>query len=391
MRKPALQAGYVIGVAVMLALGRASAEEPVGIADSVVENETQSADSVSAAETAGDSEGVSGAGAVGGPRRERARSLAEEIRSLRAREERTRKLAKRHEEIADSLEDYADELEDRADDLEERLEDILEYLEEDFGRRIDGMLAEPVEPGVGGERDTVVVLSENDTPAFVESLGKLGGSAARRQGYGGALSTGPFFHFLDMEPVRELVESDPYLNDSIGFTLEDRYELVPFMGGMGYGGVGNGLRLGGGGWGGTKQYSKVVDDTVHTLRLGIGYGGLLFERAFVDEQLNYLVGGMFGFGGMGVTVRKTTDASAFVAGDNEGKETGQAGAAFMVLSVHGGLTYSFLPWFHGGLDAGAAAFLSSSGFFNQAETRLTDGFVTFNPQLRLRLVLGNLG
>jgi hypothetical protein len=66
------------------------------------------------------------------------------------------------------------------------------------------------------------------------------------------------------------------------------------------------------------------------------------------------------------------------------------GAAFLLAELHGGFTYTFLPWLHLGVDVGVPAFISSNGF-RQSSRGITDSFYTVNPMGRLRLLFGNLG
>jgi hypothetical protein len=194
-----------------------------------------------------------------------------------------------------------------------------------------------------------------------------------------------------MKPVYELVQRYSDLR-SIGFPVKDEYGLVTMMGGVGYGALGSGIRIGGGGCGGSREYTRSVNDTTYTLEVGIGYGGFMVEKALVAGDFNLFAGLMLGGGGIDVQLRSTVGTSFInVNPDPEDLPAGKADVGFFLVEAHGGFTYSILSWMHLGADITVPCFLSGNGFKIGSQSNMTDGFVTVNPGLRLRIMFGNIG
>ncbi len=240
--------------------------------------------------------------------------------------------------------------------------------------------------------DTLLVLSKSTVDDILTGFDERRRSS-RERGYGGGLGAVPGLYGVDMKPVRKLVENAPELQRR-GFDIDRNNELMLLMGGMGYGGVGNGVRIGGGGRGGSISYSNPGEgDTIWILDVGVGFGGVLVEKAFVAGRMNFFFGGMVGAGSITVTEHYTVGSGFSIMDEFEKDENqvGEAKAAFMLLEFHGGFTYTLLSWLHIGVDLSGPFFISTSGFKSAADFGLTDGFTTFNPGGRLRLILGNLG
>ncbi len=244
--------------------------------------------------------------------------------------------------------------------------------------------------------DTLFVIQEEDVENFVLrniEMSKKFISKARNQGYGGSGGWTPKLGVIDMSPVKTLLESETdydYTNIGGGFAL------LYMSGGMGYGGIGNGIRLGGGGWNGNVTYdSKVreIDTTLSSVNIDVSYGGFLVEKAFVKERWNLMLGGIVGGGNIRLTKdeRKASGTSIFNESDEDSKTTSSVHANFFFLDLHSAFTYSLTSWMHVGADAGAAFFLSSDGFTNRVESVGTGSFMTLNPFLSIRLIWGNLG
>jgi hypothetical protein len=214
---------------------------------------------------------------------------------------------------------------------------------------------------------------------------------ARERGYGGGIGFSPGLYWLDLEPIRSLVNKVDELN-YIGFDLGDGRSIISLPGGILYGGLGNGIRIGFEGRGGAKSISQDIRDTTFFLNIGMGYGGLLIEKAFVSKDINFMVGGMAGAGGIGVTLNHEVGKSGFSAIETDVEEPDGSAAAFiMIMQLHAACTYSLLPWVHIGVECAAPAFISPGGFMGMNGRSITDGFTTFNLGVQLRLVLGNLG
>jgi hypothetical protein len=215
---------------------------------------------------------------------------------------------------------------------------------------------------------------------------------------------------MDMQPVHALINKYPDLK-RLDFPIDSRYETFILAGGMGYGGVGNGIRLGGGGWGGSKTFGATRTlsvspsdtanqiDSLYKLSVGVGMGGFLLEKAYVIDRLNIMLGGFIGAGAMNIRSYRSEGKKTlfFDAGDEEYSDSSDTErepdfrASFMLTELHGGLTYSMLSWLHLGVDGWCPLFFSSSGFANRFQQPITDGFMSINGGVRIRIVLGNLG
>jgi hypothetical protein len=238
--------------------------------------------------------------------------------------------------------------------------------------------------------DTILVLTNKTIKNFMKNFTtKYRGSRGR--GYGGCIGFSPGVYGIVMAPIRSLVERVGTLK-SIGFNLSDDYKMMNLPGGLLYGGLGNGMRIGLEGRGGSASYWKEKVDTTFFLDISLGYGGLLLEKAFVTKDFNFIIGGLAGVGGMSVKSNHAVGTSGFNDNSNDnGKTDGSASAVIMIVQMHLGFTYSFLPWIHIGLETVLPAFISSGGFQGSSGRNITDGFTTLNFGAQLRLVLGNLG
>jgi hypothetical protein len=246
------------------------------------------------------------------------------------------------------------------------------------------------------KKDTVYIAKNGnldlilgDVNHTIKKLSK-GIDKSRKHGFGGGGGPTPGLIMLKMKPVALLTGTDNLLRDKT-FNIDWGWDPFYFSGGMGYGGVGQGVRIGGGGWGGKRRYMSepygAARDSVVQLDVNVGYGGLLIEKAIVKEQLNYVMGCLVGGGAIRISRRflEKESASAFV--ESAGADSpGTAQALMFVFEMHGGGTYTLLPWFHLGADANAALFYSNDGFDGPAA-----GFVTVNPGVKIRIIFGNIG
>jgi hypothetical protein len=241
--------------------------------------------------------------------------------------------------------------------------------------------------------DTVYVVRETNLSTLTQELKGLSGriEKSRRQGYGGAGGWTPLVMLCDMKPVRDLAATDPSLSAK-RFEI-DRVKVLAGSGGMGYGGIGNGVRIGGGGFSGTGKYTSkrwgASADSITKLNVDLSYGGFMIEKAFVNNRLNYILGGLIGGGAYSVrkSEYKSSEPSAFDENIfSEPSSKNQADAAFTALGIHGGLTYSVASWFHFGFDASTVSFIGIDGF-----NGLTDSFITGAAAFKLRVIWGNLG
>ncbi len=273
---------------------------------------------------------------------------------------------------------YADNqesnIEDKESDEPEKIEEVSEFKKK--AREV---------------KDTIQLLTKEGAKAFLNSfIGKKRGS--RKRGYGGGLGPVVGLHTVNLEPVKELIPIFPskYNGYKLALTsIHGNYDNFLLIGGLGYGGIGNGFRIGGGGRGGSRSYSVVYNDTTWVTKVSVGYGGFLAEKCFIKNRANWFIGGMIGGGNISVTPSYTTGVFEEVSDDNY--DFNELKASFMLLEFHGGFTYTMVSWLHIGMDISTPFFLAPDGFKNNTDRSLTNGFMTINPGLRIRFILGNIG
>ncbi|MBL8025941.1 MAG: hypothetical protein JNL74_06000 [Fibrobacteres bacterium] len=240
--------------------------------------------------------------------------------------------------------------------------------------------------------DTVYVVRENNLESIVHEVKGIRSriEKSRKQGYGGAGGWTPLFMVADLKPVQELITKDKAL---LGKSFDiDRVTLMPGAGGMGYGGLGKGIRIGGGGFSGTSRFTSanwgLNGDSATSLNVDLSYGGFMLEKAFVNDKFNYIVGGLIGGGAYIVRKNdyKRDEPSAFDEENFSSNNKNQAEAAFTAFGLHAGATYSAVPWFHVGADASLLTFIGIDGFPNTTGSIFTGAGV-----FRLRLIWGSLG
>jgi len=237
-------------------------------------------------------------------------------------------------------------------------------------------------------KDTIHYISREGARELLNSFTKK--RSARERGYGGGISLMPGIFAVNISEVKELRPILPVKYAGALSAIEGRYETFFLMGAAGYGGLGNGLRIGGGGFGGSRVYSTQYGDTTALLELSAGFGGVLIEKCFVSRNMNTTVGGMLGGGNLTVLPSFTTDAFSDLD-DLEDNEANALKAGFLLLEFHGGFTYTMVTWLHLGLDLSAPLFIATDGFKGRTDRSYTSGFFTINPGLKIKIVVGNLG
>ncbi len=240
-------------------------------------------------------------------------------------------------------------------------------------------------------KDTLLVLTN---ASFKDIIDKATNRVrdSRTRGIGGGAGFSSALVWLDMTPVNEMLKQTDL--DTMGILFPKGSTPITLFGGMGYGGLGNGIRVGGIGFGGSKLYTTRKSDTTYTISTGIGYGGLLIERALVVHQFNLLLGGIVGAGGIGVSLNKQQSRYSFGSQPSDIQygigAGGGAGAGFFLAELHCGFTYSIVSWLHIGGVGAALGMFSSNGFMKADGTSFGSGFITINPSAQLRIVLGNI-
>lgn len=244
------------------------------------------------------------------------------------------------------------------------------------------------------KKDTVQLLSKETTESFLESIrGRK--RSTRERGYGGAFGPALSVYAIGMEPVNELIR---FMNNNTDFsnaTINTKNSFARFQcsGFTGYGAVGNGLRIGGSYMKGSRSYTTFFNDTTFNLEITPSFGGLLLEKALVIENTNLYFGGTFGGGNIRVRPTKSTNALTLIAAESNKNRTNfnELNAHSFLLEVHGGFTYTMINWFHIGADLSAPLFFSQSGFVTSGDHSITNGFISINPGIRIRIMIGNIG
>ena len=237
-----------------------------------------------------------------------------------------------------------------------------------------------------GARDTVYVMEKWHQHAFWKEEGAR--KLWREKGYGVGGGFTPAVIGVNTRPFKEII-NEMEITKGRTFNLNSyNCEAIYASGGMGYLGVGNGIRIGVGGLSGERYFSSEGDkaDSAIALKLHIKYGGFLVEKAFVRHNVNYMMGGYIGGGTMTVSARFNQPAVYSTTPQGNSNELNSVAANFFLAELHGGVTYSILPWLHTGADISLPLFYSADGFQGY-----TPSFLTVNPVFRARIMLGNLG
>jgi hypothetical protein len=222
----------------------------------------------------------------------------------------------------------------------------------------------------------------NIRQSFSKSLTK-----SRAQGYGGGIMFSPTIAALSMKPVQKLVRNDNTLRRYTFTDIDDSYKPLLLLGGSVYGGLGNGVRIGVSGWGGEYEFTSGTNgDSTIFLNVSHSFGGFMIEKAFVKNNMNYLVGGTIGFGSLKVTKGAANDPWKTISDEIETKEE-EAKAPYSGVNLHSGFTVTVLPWMHIGADVNGSFLFSVNGF----DVPGCKGFMTVVPGLRFRITLGNIG
>jgi hypothetical protein len=238
-------------------------------------------------------------------------------------------------------------------------------------------------------RDTVFTLDASTPAACVhDARHALETSRARGFGIGGGPVTG--MQAIAMAPVEALIaQVDPLAGREFGL---NRFGYEPFWmrGGIGFAGMGNGLRIGGAGASGSRRFKsehRSGESTSVILDVQVGYGGFLLEKAMTVNRLNVVVGGMIGGGTTETAVQSIDTGSYSIFNiDRDERDSDKIKARFAMAEVHGGLVWTMCPVFHIGIDVVAPFFFSANGF-----EPYTADFYSVNPGIRLKFVFGNLG
>jgi len=249
-----------------------------------------------------------------------------------------------------------------------------------------------------GDSTRAVVVRENDDTIFVLRSGTVKETTfdfrsritqMRRKGYGGSFGFGLGVYAVGTHPLETLIKRHPALRDrQFGFS---RFGFEPYLmsGGMAYGGIGKGVRIGVGGMSGSREFAseEFGGDSITVLKAETDWLGLLLEQTFSSPKWDLTLGGYLGAGHTTASIAQVDigEYSAFGNTDMRNHLNTLKGR-FGLLELHAGTAYTILPWLHIGGDVSVPLFMSVSGF-----SPYTTEFFSVNPGMRVRVVLGNLG
>jgi len=250
------------------------------------------------------------------------------------------------------------------------------------------------------QRDDIIIVKENLDTVFIFDKSVFRHIAKdwrknidifRQRGYGISGTSMYGANAIFIEPVEELAESHPYLSDKRFNFRRFGFEPFPMSGGEGFIGLGDGLRLGGSGYSGKRQFSsnRFDGDSILVMNTRVSYGGFLIEKCFVRDRWNLIAGASLGAGRFKVAISSQFNTYFYGEDDdyfNESDWNDRQTAVFFLMEPHCGFSYSFFYFFHIGATVTLPAFMSLQKF-----NPYTDDFFTVNPGLYIRLVFGNIG
>lgn len=296
-----------------------------------------------------------------------------------------------------------------ADSLRSELEAITARLEKIEREKLEKRKAEleaelQARQAMEPKKDTIVVVDtivvdkdeEYEEERTEEVLMEIQKRLSRfgSKGFGG--SGGPNFGLgvFNVRPVKEMIATDiarrgsdsPYFGRGFNSKIAGDYENFFVMGGMGVAGIGNGIRIGGAGYGGSRTYKSDfigTSDSLSELEVSIGYGGIILEKAWYLNRTTISAGTLLGAGGISTSLKSYEYGSIEL--DLIDEYYKDVSAAFFAGDLHAGITLTLTSWLHVGVDAFTMLMASTNGF------DYNDGFATFNGGGRIRILFGNLG
>lgn len=279
------------------------------------------------------------------------------------------------DDLEDRIDDDIDKLEDKIDNIEDRIEELRRA--KNTAKSSDTIDAEYIFSKINDKRI-----------AFTEKVSK-----SRAQGFGGGVMIQPMVLGLRMKPIHNFTQQNRSLRSFVFSDINPKYSPLLVMGAFAYGGVGNGMRIGFGGWGGDAFFegerADGKNDSIMSLNLRVSYGGMLVEKALLYKNLNIVIGGIIGGGKYSLfrSMKPNNAFSDFGFWKESDIDADEAKATFAGIELHSGFTVTILPWIHLGMDLNSLFSFSVSGFRGLDSS----GFFTVNPGARIRIVLGNLG
>lgn len=289
--------------------------------------------------------------------------------------------------VSDDLRDVGRALHKSAKNIGETIHDAF-HRKDDEGDKIQQ--EEPVESDVDAQELNTAINNPSSS------------------GFGGGGGPSFGYYYMDMEPVKYILDRERVNTNSalygLGVNIKDR-EIFGCAGGYGFGGVGSGIRIGGGGWGMTETFSTYSADGVtpadKKIEISYGFGGLMIDKAFVAGKHTIVTGIMLAGGGVNIEIQKAVTSNGSIFSnesdlfDNsdpfdyeDGESIGDAAFGYFAGEFKLGYSYSLTSWMHLGAEGALQMSHTNSDL---AEFNGFRSFSTINPGARLRLVFGNLG
>jgi hypothetical protein len=238
------------------------------------------------------------------------------------------------------------------------------------------------------EKDSFHYKIEHPREVF-NSIHKYTDSMSRRGfGFGGGPMAG--MYAVNIKPFVDLTQRiAPLRGKNFPFGSLD-YKPFFMSGGMGFVGVGNGLRLGGGGMSGVRHFpsSSYGRDSSINLTAKITWGGFLIEKYAQGSKYAFTVGGYIGSGSLDADwVEVNSNYSAFIDYNNDDDDnTDKIKAYFGLIELHAGIVYHIARFMHACGDLSVPIMVSADGF-----APWTKEFISISPGVRVRIIFGNLG
>ena len=300
--------------------------------------------------------------------------LAKQIAELERRELLKAKLKKLEEENPKSIEENSDE--------------ELDIIDNEF------------------EEDDDEFISEETYKTLQKKL-----HSVNNQGYGGAGGFALGQNYVNIGYINDFLSKEngiagsPAYGANLQLPLSSGgYSSMYMSGGFGFGGIGNGVRIGGAGYGANRIYDLYDDSTNYKANVSVGYGGVIIQKGIVHDRHNIVIESLIGAGGIDFRLAKGdngdytgTSNSSFSkdlssnSGDTqwedeiEGMDEESVTTAFFAMELSVAYSYSVFSWLHPGLQVGTSL-MKSIEYENSLGS-----FTTFNPFFRVKFTFGNLG
>jgi hypothetical protein len=240
-------------------------------------------------------------------------------------------------------------------------------------------------------REETIFSIKIGPPLFMlNSVNHFSDSMSQR-GFGGGGGPMAGMFAVSTKPFADLAERiKPLKGRHFSFNSLN-YEPFFMSGGMGFLGIGNGLRIGGGGMSGVRHFtsSRYGQDSFVNYSARISWGGFLIEKLVNAKKYSYLVGGYIGSGSLKANWAEVTENySAFNYYDDNVRYSDDEGinAFFGFFELHTGMVCHVARWMHLCGDVSLPVLISSDGF-----APYTKEFISLSPGLRVRVIFGNLG